>query len=684
MHRFTSSIYSFCMATCLCATPILAQEIPQNTHGISDPYIQLENDNDSNSQQWLKNQRQLFDHYVQNSPEREELKKRVKDLVDHETYSIPIPLGNKYLFKRRLPAEEQAILYMQDGIHGRTRVLVDPNQLSKDYPVALTDYVPSPNGQYLAYGLAEKGSDWTTWRILNLSTGENQTDCLERIKFFPVAWTPDSSGFYYSRLDSDNIFRIYFHRLGSSQETDQVIPHNFQSPEYHVEPFMSSNGQFLMLDIRKGSSGPNLIVYLDLNDLSSSFHELTPVNGYNYSYICNRDSHFYLWTNQDAPLGKIVTADPTHIIHQDFIKEWKYPLTNVAYFENHLFLSYSDNVKNRLFSFDFEDQQLREIVLPEMGQVSFLDSNIHSSKTSKEFFFSFTHFTQPSMIYRYSIESDQLCIFKKPMTSFDSQDYLTRQVFFTSKDGTQVPMFIVHKKDLPLDEPHPTLLYGYGGFNISLYPFYSALHMAWIESGGIFAVANIRGGSEYGEEWHQGGRGKNKQNCFDDFIGAAEWLIAKKYTNSSKLAIRGRSNGGLLTAVCINQRPDLFGAALVEVGVLDMLRFNLFTVGRFWISEYGNPQDPEDFEVLRRYSPYHNVRIGEHYPSTLITTADHDDRVVPLHSYKYAAALQNAQAGNGKILLRVDTQAGHGAGKSISQWVDEAADILLFLKNELR
>ena len=383
-------------------------------------------------------------------------------------------------------------------------------------------------------------------------------------------------------------------------------------------------------------------------------------------------------------LEKSLPFDRSGKCLHEVIKEGDSPLNRVISVGDDFIAVYSKNVISRLFMFNLEGRLINEIPLPEMGVVSFSFTEENYREPAKDIFFSFSHFVQPPIIYRYSLKSHQLEVFKKPALCFNPEEYTTRQVFCDSKDGTKIPIFIVHKKDLQLEEPHQTLLYGYGGFGVSIYPYFNAMHLAWMEEGGIFASANIRGGAEFGEEWHKGGMGKNKQNCFDDFIAAAECLVASGYTEPSKLAIRGQSNGGLLAAVCINQRPELFGAALVGVGVLDMLRFPLFTPGRFWMSEYGNPQDCEDFEVLYRYSPYHNIRAGNKYPSTLITTGDHDDRVVPLHSYKYAAALQEAQGGNGKILLRVDVHAGHGNGKLISQFVEEAADMFSFLKRELK
>lgn len=686
MHQLTrtwKSLVGFLYVAVVYTTLLSAKEASQN-FSISEPYIWLEDSDHEQTQQWLEQQKDLFESFIQQHPEREKIKERVQKLANYAAYSVPMQMGDHLFFTCRLPSEEQAVLYVQSRENDNSRPLINPNQLSSTSPIALADYVPSPNGQYLAYGLMESGSDWITWKVLDIATGENQGDQLERIKFIPIAWTPDSLGFYYSCLDQDGIYRLYYHRLGTAQASDEVVNHSFESSEFSVTPSISSDSQYLMLNIMKGSSGPNTILYRSLSDPKASFEVIVPLADSNYSYICNKESLFYFWTNEKAPLGKVIAIDQENKNSRDIIKEGNFFLDHVRSVGDHLVTIYLENVASRLFLFDFEGKEQREIHLPELGQAALSEISYPSSKPLNEFFFSFTHFAQPSTIYRYSLESHQLQLFKKPELCFNPSSYLIRQVFCISKDGTKVPLFIVHRKDLQLEEAHPTLLYGYGGFCISVYPHFNSLHMAWMESGGIFALANIRGGCEYGEAWHKGGMRQNKQNCFDDFIAAAEWLIANRYTTSSKLAIRGQSNGGLLTAVCLNQRPDLFGAGIVGVGVLDMLRFHLFTVGHFWMTEYGNPDDSQDRAVLLRYSPYHNIQKEIPYPSILITTGDHDDRVVPLHSYKYAAAMQEAQKGEGKILLRVDRQAGHGAGKSLSQWIEEATDILLFLNVELK
>lgn len=650
---------------------------------ICDPYRWLEDSESAGTQDWLTNQQQHFDRYKQSNTYREEIKKSLTRILNYDSYALPIRRGDHYFFKMRRAGDNQSILYVQKGIKGSPRVLLNPNELNTHSPVSLTAFVPSPDGRLLAYGLSESGSDWQTWQVLEIDSGKVLADRIEKIKFFPLVWHPQSKGFYYSREAVDHIFRIYYHELETSQESDAFVYENLDNPEYYVSPLMSTDHNYLLINVMKGSSGPNALLYRNLDQSEGPFRTLLPMNGANHNYVCNEGSLFYCFTDDDAPLGKVIAKDVASGETYAIIPESQQPLHDVVAEGNTLIAVFADHVISRLKLYDRLGNELREIASPGMGTIAIGENGNAWEKQESEIFFSFTHFFQPPVIYRYQIESDQLEIFKQPRLSFNPQEYQTKQAFFTSKDGTKVPLFIVHKKGLELDGNHDTLLYAYGGFSISTSPSFNPLHMAWLENGGVFALANIRGGGEYGKKWHEAGQRDKKQNCFDDFIGAAEWLIHNGYTHSRKLAIRGASNGGLLTAVCVNQRPDLFGAALVEVGVLDMLRFHLFTVGRFWMVEYGNPQNPEDCKVLSRYSPYHNIQKGVAYPPVLVTTGDHDDRVVPLHSYKYTAAMQEAHEGRSLVLLRVDRQGGHGAGKSTSQWIEEAADTLSFLKLEL-
>jgi len=663
------------------AGPLLAQELLSSS--VPDPYRWLEDSHHPRTQEWLNDQQNLFNQYIQSNSHRGEIKKTLQRLLDYESYSIPVCSAGSIFFKQRLPGENQPALYVQNGLEGAPRLLINPNAMSVSQTIALADFSPSPDGKRVAFGLAESGSDWTKWGIMDVATRETTSDCLERIKFFPVVWSPDGQGLFYTRLDGDDVYRIYYHALGATQASDPLIYENPAGPEFFPTLSISSDQHYLIVNLMLGSSGANAILYRVLEQPDAPFLSLLTMKTGNYSYLCNDGTAFYFWTNQDAPMGKVITLDAQSGNQEEIIPESPHALDQVHAVGKYFVAAFFEHAISRLKLYDRQGKEIRKIELPEMGSVAFAGAASSSEDQNGEIFLSLTHFVQPPLIYHYKIETDQLEVFKQPKLTFNPEDYETLQVFYSSQDGTQIPMFIVHKKGLELTGDHELLLYGYGGFAISCTPSYSNLHMAWLENGGIFALANIRGGGEYGKKWHEAGRKDKKQNSFDDFISAAEWLIGHGYTNASKLAIRGASNGGLLTAACINQRPDLFGAALVEVGVLDMLRFHLFTVGRFWMVEYGNPEDPEDFKVLFRYSPYHNVQKSRPYPPILIVTGDHDDRVVPLHSYKYTAALQEALDGKGSILLRVDRQGGHGAGKSLSQWIEEAADILSFLKFEL-
>lgn len=659
---------------------LIGQDCPSP---LPDPYRWLEDDKDPRTNNWLAAQQQMMEKYAVNNPYRKPLKQSLQHLLKCEMYTVPAQAGNSIVFKVRRPGDNQAILYFQEGIDGEPHIVVDPNRLQSQTPLSISDYFLSPDGKWLVYGLSESGSDWNTGHVINLLTNESLNDRLENIKFFTAVWTPNSTGFYYTRLDSDDRHRIYFHRLSTSQLSDELIYEEREHLGCFVSAIVSSDNRYLLINVSKGSSGPNAILYQPLDEQTTPFVTLLEMKQGNYNYLCNEGPLFYFWTNQEADLGKVFALDRETLIQQDIIPESSLPMQSVVAVGDTFLVKFSSHASARLLLYDRQGNALHEISLPKHGKVLLSDDPSTSTVQRDTLFFTFTNFVQPPTIYHYNVDSHQKSIFKQPNLPFNPNDYETKQVFIYSNDGTQVPMFIVHKKGLELNGHHQTLLYGYGGFGISSFPNYNTVHMAWLESNGIFALANIRGGAEYGNQWHHEGKREKKQNSFDDFISAAEWLIDNGYTNSSKLAIRGASNGGLLTAVCANQRPDLFRAVLVEVGVLDMLRFHLFTVGHFWMGEYGDPDKPKDFQTLCRYSPYHNVRKGTSYPSVMVVTGDHDDRVVPLHSYKYTAALQEAVDGKSLVLLRVDKNGGHGAGKSVSQWIEEVADTLSFLKNEM-
>lgn len=635
---------------------------------IADPFRWLEDSNDPRTIEWLSIQQEKFNQYAKANPYTERYKESLTKLLDYESYSLPVQCNQLLFYKLRQPSDEQPILYVQVGTE--VRVLLDPNQLPG--PIYLSLYVPSPDGKWVACGLSESGSDWITWKIIEVSSGKEIPDQIDNCKFLPVVWCKEEEGFYFTRIDPDDVFRIYFHKLN---EPDVLVFDNAEHPDFLAESIVSSDGNYLLVNIEKGSSSNNQILFRPSNE--TDFKILLPFNECKYKYLCNEGNKFYFWTDHNAPFGKVIEVDSENKTQKDFIPESDRFLDHLAALDHSFAVVYTQNAMSQLVILDQKGMKLKELELPSLGTVSLS----HSYSRENGFFFSFSNFVQPPMIFHYDIVTNHLEVFKQPQLTFNPSDYEVKQIFYPSEDGTQVPLFIVAKKGIELNSNNETLLYAYGGFGINMYPSFNPLFMAWLENGGVFALANIRGGSELGNEWHEEGKREKRQNSFNDFIAAGKWLIHNGYTNTSKLAIRGGSNGGLLVAVCLNQRPDLFGAALVEVGVLDMLRYHLFTIGRFWMPEFGDPDNQEDQKFLLQYSPYHNVRKGIVYPPILVTTADHDDRVVPLHSYKYTAAMQ--AAGHENVLLRVSTKSGHGAGKSISQWIEDSASSLSFLKYSL-
>jgi len=538
----------------------------------------------------------------------------------------------------------------------------------------------------LAYGLSRSGSDWQEWKVRDIETGEDLPDHLRWIKFSGASWTPDGQGFFYSRYDepppgreyeSANYFqKLYYHRLGTPQSEDLLVYHRPDQKEWGFAGGVTEDGNYLIISVWRGTDPKNLLFYKDLRDPNLPVVELIREFEANYSFVGNDGSRFWLLTDLNAPRRRLVAIDldnPGQV--QEVIPEAEETLQGVSLINNQFVAFYLKDAHTQIKTFALDGTYLGEIPLPGLGSASGFGGKRYDTET----FYTFTSFTTPPTIYRYDFTTGRSTLFRQPQVDFDPQAYEVQQVFYPSKDGTRIPMFLVHRRGLARTGDHPTLLYGYGGFGISLTPSFSVGLVAWLEMGGVYAQPNLRGGGEYGEAWHQAGTKLNKQKVFDDFIAAAEWLVANGYTNPSKLAISGGSNGGLLVGACLTQRPDLFAAALPAVGVFDMLRFHKFTIGWAWISEYGSPEDPEEFKALYAYSPLHNLKPGTVYPATLITTADHDDRVVPAHSFKFAAALQAAQGGSQPILIRIDTQAGHGAGKPTTKLIEETADRWAFL-----
>lgn len=660
---------------------------------VSDPYRWLEDPNSEETQAWIEAQNQVTFGYLQQIPIRDVLKQRLTQLWDYEKFGIPFKEGKRYFYFKNDGLQNQSILYTLNTLDDEPRVLIDPNKLSEDGTVALSGLEISPDGQFMAYGLSTSGSDWQEWKVRDVDTGEDLSDHLKWIKFSGASWTNDNQGFFYSRYDEPqestqfkdvNYYqKLYYHRLGTPQSEDILIYHRPDQKEWGFSGEVTEDGRYLIISVWLGTDSRNLIFYQDLLNPGSPVIELINQFEASYSFIENEGSHFWLRTDLDAPRGRVIVIDSTQPQRenwQEVIPETEQVLEGIGLLNNQFVASYLQDAKTVIKVFDLEGHFVREIALPGIGSAGGFSGKRHD----KETFFSFTSFTTPTTIYRYDMATDERIIFRQPHVDFNPDDYETQQVFYRSKDETQVPLFLTYKKGLKLNGNNPTYLYGYGGFNISITPSFSVSNVIWMELGGIFAVANLRGGGEYGEAWHQGGMKLQKQNVFNDFIAAAEWLIANNYTSAAKLAIGGGSNGGLLVGACMTQRPELFAAALPSVGVMDMLRFHQFTIGWAWCAEYGSPENPEEFEALYAYSPLHNLQPGTSYPATLITTADRDDRVVPAHSFKFAAALQAAHQGDNPVLIRIETKAGHGAGKPTTKLIEEIADKWAFLVATLK
>jgi prolyl oligopeptidase len=658
-------------------------------HGTSvpDPYRWLEDPNSPETTAWVEAENELTHSYIDTEPSREAVKKRLEEIWNYPKYSLPTKKGDRYFFSKNDGLQNQSVLYMQTSLDGDADVVIDPNKLSDDGTVALRNEAFSDDGTLLAYGLSRSGSDWQEIKIRNVDTGKDYPEVIEFVKFAGIAWKKDKSGFYYNRFpdpgsvpdeDQNNYSRVYWHKLGTPQSEDVLVYEDRSNEEVGFSPYMTDDGDYLCLYVYHGTDSRNGIYYRKSTS-DGDFVKLFEVGEAKFEPIDNVGPVFYFETDLDAPRGRVVAVDVTKPDRADWVEvlpQGDDVIDRVQMVNDELVVAVMHDAHHKMSIYRTNGDFQREMDLPAIGSVGGLSGD----RKDTEMFFSFSSFLYPSTAFRYDFKTDKVTVFRKPEIDFDSSKYETKQVFFKSKDGTKVPMFITCKKGLKLDGSNPTLLYGYGGFNISLTPYFSITRAVWMESGGVFALANIRGGDEYGEEWHRAGMLGNKQHVFDDFIAAGEWLVANKYTSKARLAIEGGSNGGLLVAACEVQRPDLFGAAICRVPVTDMLRYQKFTVGRYWVPEYGNAEEnPEDFKFLYAYSPLHNVKPGVTYPPTLITTADTDDRVVPSHAKKFAATMQAEDSGKNPILIRIETKAGHGGGKPTSKIIDETSDIFAFL-----
>jgi prolyl oligopeptidase len=667
-------------------------------HGVKvpDPYRWLEDDVRTSREvaAWVEAQNKVTEAYLRTIPERDAIKQRITDLWNYERYSAPFRAGGTYFYFRNDGLQNQNVLYVASSPEAEGRVLLDPNTWSKDGTIALSGLEVSDDGKYLAYGVAEAGSDWQTWKVLEVPTGRELPDELKWVKFSSASWTPDGRGFFYSRFPEpkkDEAFQslnvnqtLYYHRLGTPQHEDVLVYHRPENPKWTIGGGVTEDGRYLIISVGDGTtSRKNRIVYKDLAEPYGLPIELIDNFDNKFFFVGNDGPVFYFRTEWQAPRGQVIAIDirkpePKH--WTTIIPETQDTLEGVSLVGNLFICQYLQDAKTAVKVHAPDGRFLRDVSLPGIGSAS----GFGGKRTDTETYYTFSSYATPPSIYRYDLLTGESKLLRQAKVAFNPDEYEVKQVFVTSKDGTKVPMFIAHKKGLTLDGSNPTLLYGYGGFNISLTPGFSVRWLAWMELGGVFAVANLRGGGEYGEKWHRAGTKLQKQNVFDDFIAAAEYLIEQNYTSPAKLAIQGGSNGGLLVGAVMCQRPELFGAALPAVGVMDMLRFQKFTAGRFWVDDYGSSDNPEEFQALYKYSPYHNLKPGTRYPATLVTTADTDDRVVPGHSFKFIARLQACQAENGPpVLARIETKAGHGAGKPTSKMIEELADQYAFLVKNL-
>jgi prolyl oligopeptidase len=666
------------------------QELVEDQFGVAvaDPYRWLENDvrNDPEVRAWVTAENKVTDQFLATLPLRGKFKARMTELYDYERFGVPEKKGGRYFYSRNDGLQNQSVLYVRDAVDGAGRMLIDPNTWSADGATALGEWQPSEDGKRVLYSIQDGGTDWRTVKVLDVATGQPTADEVKWVKFSALEWARDGSGFYYSRFPepkADATFQqlnqnqaIYFHKLGTAQGADRLVFARPDRPELNNVGEVSDDGRWLITSSSSGTDDRYEISLVDLKKPGAKARVLIPGFDHDWSYIGNRGSTFYFRTNQDAPRLKVVALDisqarpaPKTIIAEDAAT-----LDGVSLVGGSLIASYLVDAKTEVRVHDLAGKLKRKIELPGIGTASGFGGEYGDQET----FFSFTSFNRPTTIYRYDVASGEARVWEAPKLKFNPDEYAVEQRFYASKDGTRVPMFIVRRKDSA--GPAPTVLYGYGGFDISLTPSFSPTRLAWLEAGGTYVMANLRGGGEYGKAWHDAGRLAHKQNVFDDFIAAGETLVASGVTGKGQLAVTGGSNGGLLVGAVVNQRPDLFAAASPAVGVMDMLRFDRFTAGRYWVDDYGYPGKEADFRTLMTYSPYHNIKGGRTYPAVLVTTADTDDRVVPGHSFKYIAALQAAEgAGDQPHLIRIETRAGHGSGKPTSKIIEEAADVYAFL-----
>jgi prolyl oligopeptidase len=687
-------------------------EVVDDYHGtpVPDAYRWMEDADSPETQTWVKVQVSLTNGWLKEIPRRKSMRQRIEKLWNYERFGIPYKRGDRYFFSHNDGLQNHSVLYTVDSLKGRPRVVLNPNTLSRDGTVSAPIQSISHDGTMLAYGTSDAGSDWRTLHVRVVDSSRNMTETLHWVKFSSPTWTHDNNGFYYSRYpepanklaDVNENQRLYYHEIGTPQSKDRLVYQRPDRPKMSFGASINDAGDTLIIYASEGTDKRNRLYIQDLRTSSSEIVKVFDKGDAAYWFLGDKlvkddrpfftrlftkkpkdpTRRYWIYTNKDAPKGRVIAIDPTMPEEEhwsEIIPESEHVLEGISLTGNRLIAKYLVDARSEIVVYSLNGERLSTVPLPGHGSAW----GFGGTGNDPETFFAFTGFSTPSRVYRYDTESGKTELWREPKVDFDPDAFETKQIFYKSKDGTKVPMFIMHKKGLVLDGSNPTVLYGYGGFNISLTPGFSISRVVWMEQGGVYAIANLRGGGEYGEEWHKAGTKENKQNVFDDFIAAGEWLIRERYTSTPKLAIMGGSNGGLLVGAAITQRPDLFGAAIPAVGVMDMLRYHKFTIGHAWADDYGTSDDPEMFKVLRAYSPLHNLKPGTSYPPTLVVTAEHDDRVVPAHSFKFAAELQNKHQGENPVLIRIETRAGHGGGMPIHMKMDLMADRWAFLVRAL-
>jgi prolyl oligopeptidase len=671
-------------------------DFKETLHGVEvpDPYRWLEEDVRASQdvKQWVEEENKVTNRYLESIPERKHIQQRLTELWNYEKYSAPFKAGSRYFYFKNDGLQNQNVLFWQEALDAPAKVLIDPNTWSKDGTVALSGLSVSDDGKLLAYGKSEAGSDWSKWYVLDVASGKVMADELRWVKFTSADWTPDNQGFFYTRYPEPKKgeefqalafnAKLCYHKAGTPQAEDAIVYERPDNKEWGFSSDVSEDGNWLIIYTWKGTDRRYRITYKNLREKDGKTVDLIDNFEYAYSFLGNNGTTFFFKTDNDAPRSRVIAIDvakPAKENWREIIPQAKDNMAGAHIVGEMFVCNYLHDASTKVKMFTLDGKFVRDVAFPAIGTAG----GFGGKRKETETFYTFTSFTTPPTIYRYNLTSGESRTFREPRVPFNPNDYEVKQVFYASKDGTRVPMFLSYKKGTKLNGDNPTLLYGYGGFNISLTPSFSVGKLAWMEMGGVYAQACIRGGGEYGKEWHQAAVKLNRQKAYDDFIAAAEYLIKEKWTQPKRLAIQGGSNGGLLVGAVMTQRPELFGATLPAVGVMDMLRFHKFTAGRYWVDDYGSPDDPEQFKVLLKYSPYHNLKKGTSYPATLVTTADTDDRVVPSHSFKFIAQLQYCQGGTAPVLARIETRAGHGAGRPTSKIIEEAADQYAFLVRNL-